>query len=221
MGYYRQVVVTEMPSITVGDIDINDISKGIQTNDVKMTLDGETVLEQNSAAIKAALEILDNIVSGNEAQVDIITMPTVTETNSNDIKTALQILDNIVSGNEAQVDIITMPTANVVQQNKSSSHISIDLLISGVIIPAGGVGTKIRLYKFGIYNKTGTGLSSFTLNDGVGGTQIYSLGLPIFGGSEYDMFPYYYDLTANTALYGTIGIGGTPRVAVNVTYEVI
>lgn len=42
-----------------GMADIGDISKGTQTNDVKVTLDGEAVTETNSGSIKTAVEALD------------------------------------------------------------------------------------------------------------------------------------------------------------------
>ena len=45
-------------------------------NDVTVTSGGIT--ETNSAAIKTAVEILDNAISGNEMQVDVLTMPAVT-----------------------------------------------------------------------------------------------------------------------------------------------
>ena len=45
-----------------GMADIGDISKGTQTNDVKVTLDGEAVTETNSGSIKTAVEALDTSV---------------------------------------------------------------------------------------------------------------------------------------------------------------
>lgn len=41
-----------------------------------------TITETNSAAIKTAVETIDNAISGSEMQVDVITMPTVTTTES-------------------------------------------------------------------------------------------------------------------------------------------
>src|SRR3990167_5037688 len=45
-------------------------------NDVTVT--SGAITETNSAAIKTAVEILDNAISGNEMQVDVLTMPAVT-----------------------------------------------------------------------------------------------------------------------------------------------
>ena len=45
-----------------GTADIGDISKGMQTNDVKITLDGEEITETNSSDIKTAVEALDTSV---------------------------------------------------------------------------------------------------------------------------------------------------------------
>jgi hypothetical protein len=83
------------------------------------------------AAIETAVEILDNAISGNEMQVDIVTsaLPSGASTAANQttiighldgvegilttidadtggILTAVQILDNAISGNEMQVDVV-------------------------------------------------------------------------------------------------------------------
>lgn len=63
-----------------GMADIGDISKGTQTNDVKITLDGEEITETNSAYIKTAIEKIDDAISGNEMQVDVLSMPSVAVT---------------------------------------------------------------------------------------------------------------------------------------------
>jgi PBP1b-binding outer membrane lipoprotein LpoB len=76
-----------------------------------------------SQAIQTAVEVLDNIVSGSEAQVDVVTsaLPTGASTAARQdtsitalqaIQTAVEVLDNIVSGSEAQVDVVTsaLPT---------------------------------------------------------------------------------------------------------------
>src|SRR3970040_14013 len=66
-------------------------------------------LETNSAALKTALEIIDNFISGARGLV--------TEDNSSAIKTAVEILDNIVSGSEAQVDVLTQPARDRLTDN--------------------------------------------------------------------------------------------------------
>lgn len=71
-------------------------------------------------AIKTAVEILDNTVSGSEQQVDIVSsaLPSGAATAANqstantalsNIQTAVQLIDNMISGNEAQVDILSQP----------------------------------------------------------------------------------------------------------------
>lgn len=47
-------------------------------NDVTVT--SGAITETNSGAIKTAVEVIDNAISGNEMQVDVITMPTVAVT---------------------------------------------------------------------------------------------------------------------------------------------
>jgi len=73
-----------------------------------------TPIQSDITAIKTAVEIIDNAISGNEMQVDIVDATAITggntladlETTLTNIETAIQILDNIVSGSEAQVDIV-------------------------------------------------------------------------------------------------------------------
>ncbi len=84
---------------------------------------GTFVTQENGAAL-TALQLIDNMISGAEAQVDVITMPTVTVnahavTNAGTFVTqengaaltALQVIDNMISGSEAQVDVVAaLPT---------------------------------------------------------------------------------------------------------------
>ena len=61
--------------------------------------------------IKTAVEILDNMISGSEGQVDVVTLPGTSEADITAIKTAVEILDNVVSGSEMQVDVVAaLPT---------------------------------------------------------------------------------------------------------------
>lgn len=80
-------------------------------------------------AVQTAVELIDNVVSGTEAQVDVVaplpagtnnigdvdvaTLPGTVETDITAIKTAVEILDNAIAGNEMQVDVLTMPTVTV------------------------------------------------------------------------------------------------------------
>lgn len=70
------------------------------------------------AAIKTAVEIIDNIVAGSEAQVDVVSsaLPSGASTSAKQdtaqtaldaIKTAVEIIDNAISGSEMQVDIVS------------------------------------------------------------------------------------------------------------------
>lgn len=67
----------------IGDVTINNAAGAsavnIQDGGNTITVDG-TVAVTNSdiTSIKTAVEILDNAISGNEMQVDVLTMPTVT-----------------------------------------------------------------------------------------------------------------------------------------------
>jgi len=74
-------------------------------------------LDTNSAAlltaaqaIQTAVEIIDNMISGSEAQVDVLTsaLPSgaTTEATLAAIQTAVELIDNFISGSEGQVDIV-------------------------------------------------------------------------------------------------------------------
>lgn len=80
--------------------------------------------EATLAAVKTAVETIDNAIAGTEMQVDIVTMPAISgtvtanigttnglalETTQAAIKTAVELIDNAISGNEMQVDVITLP----------------------------------------------------------------------------------------------------------------
>jgi hypothetical protein len=64
----------------------------------------------NLAAVKTAVEVIDNAISGNEMQVDIVSGDVgLTGSASTDlaaIKTAVQLIDNAISGSEMQVDVV-------------------------------------------------------------------------------------------------------------------
>src|SRR3972149_5469083 len=85
-------------------------------------------LETNSAALKTALEIIDNFISGARGLV--------TEDNSAAIKTAVEILDNIVAGTEAQVDVITsaLPTGAATAANQSTANTALAAIQTAIEI---------------------------------------------------------------------------------------
>jgi hypothetical protein len=105
------------------------------------------------AAIELAVETLDNAISGNEMQVDVLTMPTVTVTATNlDIQsggadlataaaqstgnTSLATLAGAVSGTEVQVDVLTMPTTTVTATNLDVQSAGADLVTPTVTADA-------------------------------------------------------------------------------------
>lgn len=82
-------------------------------HDVEVTQDTAADLnctEVNSGAIKTAVELIDNCVSGTEMQVDIVTMPDVDindiskGTQTNDIKVTLDSEQIVKTGDLIQVD---------------------------------------------------------------------------------------------------------------------
>lgn len=90
----------------------------LQTLDNIVSVNRALVTEDNSAAIKAAVEALAAIVTGGTLDISgtVSISGPVTEANSAAIlaaalaiQTATELLDNTVAGNELQVDVITVP----------------------------------------------------------------------------------------------------------------
>jgi hypothetical protein len=96
-GNHRQVMVIGDPATNAGVAPV-DATAGLKVdlgadNDVTVTgtvtanlsATDNTVLDNidtSTAAIKTAVEIIDNAIAGNEMQVDVITMPTTVVTNT-------------------------------------------------------------------------------------------------------------------------------------------
>ncbi len=108
----------------------------------------------SNAAIKTAVEILDNVVSGSEAQVDIVSsaLPTGAATESTlsaaevhlgNIETAVQLLDNIVSGSEAQCDIVSsaLPTGASTEATLSAAEVHLGNIETAVQLIDDTIGT--------------------------------------------------------------------------------
>lgn len=86
---------------------ITDASGRLHVNVGTSALPSGAATETTLDAVKTAVELIDNAISGSEMQVDIVSAGGVaTETTLDAIKTAVEILDNIVSGSEAQVDVV-------------------------------------------------------------------------------------------------------------------
>lgn len=95
--------------------------------------------ETTLAAIKTAVELLDNAVSGSELQVDIVSsaLPSgaATETTLGAIKTAVELIDNAVSGSELQVDVVAaLPSGtNTIGKVDVNTLSVVDLLDAGIL----------------------------------------------------------------------------------------
>lgn len=137
-GNHRQVVVLGDPSVNAGvapvdgtaglKVDLgtdNDVTvSGTVTVDLgvnnDVTVTSGAITETNSAAIKTAVETIDNAISGSEMQVDVITMPTTTVqatdldirnlTNTDVVTAELSAVDNAVLDTIAAKDFATQTT---------------------------------------------------------------------------------------------------------------
>jgi len=115
-------VIMAAATPTDTSVDANDIGT------VAMSVDRRLHVEEtNSAAIKTAVELIDNTIDGTEMQVDVVTMPTVTETNSAAIKTAVELIDNAIDGTEMQVDVVGPLPAGTNAIGKLAANSGVDI----------------------------------------------------------------------------------------------
>lgn len=109
-----------------------DISDGGGSITVDGTVTANLSATDNAVLdnIQTAVETIDNAISGNEMQVDVITMPTTTVTGTvtanlsatdntvlDNIDTSLNNIEAAVSGSEMQVDIVSMPAVDLGANN--------------------------------------------------------------------------------------------------------
>lgn len=139
---------------TNGDFTVDTGTGAVGSVTQRVTIASD---DTNLAAIKTAVEILDNVVSGTEAQVDVVSsaLPSGAATAANQstantalaaIQTAVEILDNAISGTEMQVDIVSgtvtanlSATDNAVLDNIDANT---DTFVSSATEATGGVTTS-------------------------------------------------------------------------------
>ena len=118
-GSEAQVDVVTLPALATGSNTIGTVNLSATDNAVldAIATDGDNIqtkldtLITSNAAIKTAVEILDNVVSGSEAQVDIVssalpsgaaTQATLAdaETHLGNIETSVQLIDDVVKAED-------------------------------------------------------------------------------------------------------------------------
>jgi len=103
-----------------------------------------------------SLQLLDNIVAGNEAQVDIVSgtvtanLGTTDASNLTDIKTAVEILDNAIAGTEMQVDVVASLPAGTAEigsvaltSTDSDALAAIETAVEGTLTISGTVTSNL------------------------------------------------------------------------------
>ncbi len=127
-------------NVNVGDVEVNtaDLETLQGTTNTKLTeIDAVLdTLKTDTAAIKTAVELLDNAISGSEMQVDIVSsaLPTggatettlsAAEVHLGNIETAVQLLDNAISGSEMQVDVVSsaLPSGAATESTLSAAEV--------------------------------------------------------------------------------------------------
>ena len=116
----RVVIATDNGDITIADGGNTITVDGTVTANLSAT--DNAVLD----AIQAAVEVIDNAISGSEMQVDVLTMPTVTIQDGGNtitidgtvdlgatdnavldaIQAAVETIDDAIAGTEMQVDVV-------------------------------------------------------------------------------------------------------------------
>lgn len=123
-----------------------------------------TEAKQDSAitelqAIKTAVEIIDNAISGAEMQVDIVSsaLPTGAATSANQstantalaaIQTAVEILDNAIAGTEMQVDVVSsaLPTGASTSALQTTGNTALSAIQTAVEILDNAIsGTEMQV----------------------------------------------------------------------------
>ena len=85
-------------------------------------------------AIQTAVEVIDNMISGSEAQVDVVSsaLPTgaATEATLAAIQTAVELIDNMIAGTEAQVDVVSsaLPTGAATEATLAAIQTAVELI---------------------------------------------------------------------------------------------
>lgn len=121
-----------------------------------------TTIDADTGAIKTAVEILDNAITGSEMQVDVVAaLPTGANTIgdvtiSGAALTALQLLDNAISGTEMQVDVVAALPAGTNAIGKLAANSGVDIGdVDVTSLPALAAGTN----DVGVVGHNTTGLA--------------------------------------------------------------
>ena len=177
-------------------------------------------------SIKTAVEVIDNAISGNEMQVDVISMPTTTVTGSVTAAVAFPATTGITGGGaESGVQRVTIAndsTGSVgIKPSTSSylSHVYIDLDAAGdnpttntEVIAAPGASSKLVIYgvQGSIVGNAATAVGNWYLSDGntAAATTLWTARAQGTTNTQFELtFPYGVALTTNTALKVTSSEG--------------
>jgi len=113
-----------------------------------------TTIDSDTGAIKTAVEIIDNAISGNEMQVDVITMPSVTVT-----ATQLDI-DNLNTSD----DIVSAEGDGTALGN---GQVTVDTTVGGTVILSASAGRAGATLKNQGSNTVFIGTGTVTISNGI------------------------------------------------------
>lgn len=157
------------------------------------------VLDQNSAAMKTALELIDNAISGSEMQVDVVAaLPAGTN--------AIGKLAANAGVNIGDVGVVEAASPATVNKTTTAAQ---------DIVAAPGAGHHLRVKAFSLSND-GTADNEVSLRDAT--TERLKYNVPKDGGTiVVNLVGAHWDLAANQALTATCEVAGDMHI--NVHYE--
>ncbi len=160
-----------LDGITIDNINIQDISSGTQTNDVKITLDGESVLvTATDLDIRDLTSVSDSVSAVQSGTWNIGTVTTLPDidindiskgTQTNDVKITLDSEEVIIGGFNASIDPIRSDLEGVGDLTVETSEV--EIVVSGT--PTVSIRIRADTSNTGIIFIGKTGVLSDGTND--------------------------------------------------------
>lgn len=205
-------------------IDIQDISKGTQTNDVKVTMDSEVVAVDATGQGDVPITLDSEVVSVDATgQGDVpVTLDgesvgvtgTVTANAGTNLNTSALALES--GGN---LDDIKTAVEKIDDKEDSITYVEVmKSTTDGDVIATPGAGHHLRVWFIETWN-AGVNDTEFELQAGSGGDPIFRRYLAAAGGGAPTALPRPWDLPTNTSLYYDWIAGASADILLTIGYE--
>ncbi|MEK9697444.1 MAG: hypothetical protein VW270_16895 [Candidatus Poseidoniales archaeon] len=190
-GSGKTIGADEISSVLYQRIKIVEGADGTNDGDVSATnplpvelRDVDTTLVADVGAIKTSVQTLDNAISGNEMQVDVLTMPTTTvQATDLDVRDLTSTDVVTVTGGVGQTaDVkVTLDSENVAVTGTVTANAGTNLNTSALALETGGnlatlagkdFATQTTLAAINAKLVTGTDIGDVTINNGSGANAV-------------------------------------------------